>query len=158
MKMRHLFFCLIVGILFAGCTGRAAPEPESRLYQEFALGKIVKRMAIPGLQHESGGSGASDSPGIKRRKDFSDTYMIDEAPGARFNEAQFMMQLRLEMQKLADDSGARRQSEGFSGDGFNFDYSTGHHEGWVEVVGARTEGNRFKIWSVIRENTKHVEQ
>jgi len=32
-----------------------------------------------------------------------------------------------------------------------FDYTADGRLGWIEVVGARTEGNQYQLWGSIRE-------
>ena len=157
--MRHFFFLLVVaGLAFAGCSGRKSPDPETRLFREFSLAEAVGRVSPPELSGPSGSSGYSSSPGVSGRKDFSLTYMIGEAGGAAFDEGGFIRKLKAEAERAADDAGVRRGGGGSSGDAFHIDYSDADHEGWIEVVGARVEGGRYKVWGVIRERVRSAKQ
>jgi hypothetical protein len=113
-------------------------------------------MNVPELESLSGGSSYSESLGdtIQRRRDFNLTYRIKEREGAKFDEANFIAQLKNEIEKVTRNSDVRIDGGGSSNDSFNFDYSRDGHSGWLEVVGARVEGNQFKLWGVIRENTE----
>lgn len=157
--MRCLFFCLVIaGFALSGCSAGRQPDAETELFRDFSLDKLVRQIPSPALQWSSGGGGSSSSPGVSRRKDFSLTYVIDEGGGAKFDEVGFISKLKAEAERAADDAGVRRGGGGLNGDAFNLHYSNDGHEGWVEVVGTRMEGNRYKVWGVIRENTKSVKQ
>lgn len=161
--MRRFFFCLVVaGLALSGCSVRtqtdSGSDSETEMFRDFSLGKLVERVSPPELKGVSGSSGSSSSPGISRRKDFSLTYEIEEGGAAKFDEVGFITKLRAEAERAADDAGVRRGGGGLSGDAFNLNYSAEAHEGWVDVVGTRMEGSRYKVWGVIRESTKSVKQ
>jgi hypothetical protein len=157
--MRHFFFLLVVaGLAFTGCSGRKSPDSETRLFREFSLSEIVGRVSAPELSGASASNGYSSSPGVSSRKDFSLTYMIGEAGGEAFDEGGFIRKLKAEAESAADDAGVRRGGDGSSGDAFHIDYSDADHEGWIEVVGARAGGDRYKVWGVIRERVKSAKQ
>jgi hypothetical protein len=158
-EMRHFFFLLIVaGLVCVGCSGRGSPDPETKLFREFSLSEIVGRVSAPELSGASASNGYSSSPGVSGRKDFSITYMLGEGGGAAFDEGSFIRELKAEAERAADDAGVRRGGGGSSGDAFHIDYSDAGHEGWIEVVGARVGGDRYKVWGVIRERVKSAKQ
>jgi len=157
--MRRFIFCLVVaGFALSGCSRQNQSDPETGFFRDFSLANIVERINAPELKSESSGFSGTSSPGIRRRKDFSLFYRIEERDGAKFDEAGFIMKLKAETEKAADEAGLRRHGGGSGGDTFDFDYSGEDHEGWMEVVGARMEGNRYKLWGVIRETPKHAKQ
>jgi hypothetical protein len=157
--MRRFFFCLVIaGLAFSGCSEQKQPDSETKLFREFSLGKIAERIHSTELKGSSGSSGFSSSTGISRRRDFSLTYMIEQREGAKFDEVGFITKLKVETERVLDDAGVRRDGGGLSGDAFNLDYSNEDHEGWVEVVGTRMEGDQYKLWGVIRESTKNARQ
>lgn len=157
--MRRCFLWLLVaGVVLTGCLSRKRPEPETRMFHEFSLGEVVKRIPSAGLEGPSGGTGYTASPGSNARKDFSLTYTIADDADAAFDEGDFIRQLKVETERVADETGLHRDGGGLSGDAFHFHYSDEDHEGWVEVVGTRMEGGRYKVWGVIRERVKDTRQ
>lgn len=156
--MRRCFLLLLIaGVALTGCLSRKRPDPETKMFHDFSLGEIVKRLPSAGLEGASGGSGYTSSPGANSRKDFSLTYAIPGGAGTAFDEGDFIRQLKVETERAADEAGVHRSEVGLNGDAFHFSYSDEGHEGWVEVVGTRMEGGRYKVWGVIRERVKQEE-
>jgi len=158
-KMRNPYLYLaLTGVLLSGCF-RKPPQPETALFRDFSLASVVEGMKVPELQSLSGGGGGSESLGdiVRRRRDSHATYKITEREG-KFDETRFISQLKREVDKVIGASGVRLDGSGSDNDNFHLDYSDQGHTGSLEVFGTRTEGNQFKLWSVMRENTQNVKK
>jgi hypothetical protein len=152
--MKGYYLSLFVTVLLlSGCAGQKQPEPETAMFRDFSLASVVERMNVPELKPVSGGKGSSEDTGEKtrRRRDFHLTFQIEEREGTKFNGDSFIFQLKDEIEKVIQDSGVRLNSGGLIGDSLHFDYSKEGHEGWLEIVGTRVEGDRFKLWAMLRE-------
>jgi hypothetical protein len=158
MRNPYLYLAL-TGLLLSGCF-RKPPQPETALFRDFSLASVVEGMKVPELQSLSGGGGGSESLGdiVRRRRDSNATYKIADREGSKFNEARFITQLKAEVDKVIGASGVRLDGSGSDNDNFHLDYSDQGHTGSLEVFGTRTEGNQFKLWSVMRENTQAVKK
>ena len=155
--MRHLsFILLIAGFAVSGCSLHNQSEPETSFFRDFSLAQAVEGMKVPELKSMSGGGGGSTSSGetTRRRRDFNLTYVIEEREGAKFDETGFISKLRDEIERVMRGTDARVDGGGTFDNSFHFDYSTAGHEGWLEVMGVRVEGNRYRLWGVIRENAR----
>ena len=155
MRRVYLFPAVIL-FLLPGCSGRKQSETPTALFQGFSLPSVVERMNVPELESMSGDYGGSESLGetVRRRRDFNLTYRVKDVEGEKFDGAKFVGQLKGEVEKVMREFDVRINGSGSANDSFSFDYSEGEHRGWVEVVGARVEGDQFKLWGVIRENTE----
>jgi hypothetical protein len=157
--MRRLFLCFVViGFALPGCSRQRQSEPETRFFREFSFAETVARVNAPELKPASSSVGGSSSPGIRRRREFSFFYAIEERGGTKFDEGAFIIRLKAEAERAASDAGARLNEGGLNGDSFHFGYSDGDHEGWLDVTGTRMEGSRYKLSGVIRESTKSGKQ
>ena len=145
---------LFTVVLLSGCGSQK--QPETAMYRGFSLASVVERMNVPELTHVSGEVGGTESVEEKtrRRRDFNLTYQIEEREGTRFDDSNFIILLKVEVERVMLESGVRLQGGGSYNDGFHFDYSKEGHEGWLEVVVARVEGDRLKLWGVLRENAE----
>ena len=156
--MRRIYFCLAVaGLVLGGCSWQKQPGPATTLFRDFSLGSVVERMNVPELKPMSGGGGYSESLGepVRRRRDFNLVFQIEEREGAKFDEAKFIGRLKGEIENMMGEAGVRENGGGSTNDRFHFDYSGEEHEGSLEVIGARADGNQYKLWGVIRENTRN---
>jgi hypothetical protein len=154
-EMRRFFCCLIIaGFTFYGCSRQSQPETESKMFQNFSLDKIVERVHAPELKAAWSTGGYTSWPPNRRQRTFSDTFKIEERDDAKFDEDGFMRQLKDEAQRLADESGVHTVGGGATNDRFELGYLDAGQEGWLEVIGTRAEGHQYKLWAVIRENTK----
>ena len=159
--MRLFLICLIVaGLALSGCSGQKQPYPdtpllysETKFFRAFSLNNIVEQLHPPKLTGPSGNHSESSSP-FHRRKTFNFTYLIEEGEGTKFDEVGFIARLKAEAEKIADGAEVRTSSGGGSEGAFSLNYYDENHEGWVEVVGTRIEGNKYKLWCVLIENTK----
>ena len=154
--MRRIYLCLVViSVLLPACS-RTQSQPSTVAYQSFSLQSIVERMNVPELESMSGDYGGSETreETVRRRRDFNLTYRIKEREGVKFDEFKFIKQLQAEVEKAIREYDVRIDGSGSSNDTFSIDYSQKEHRGWVDVVAARVEGNQFKLWGVMRENTE----
>src|SRR5207248_2930113 len=90
---------------------------------------------------------------IRRRRNFDLICLIDEKPDAKFDHTRIVNQLDDEIVKLISASGLRMDGRSSGEDSFQLDYSQGEYRGSLDVTSTRVEGNRFKLWAVIRELT-----
>ena len=153
--MRRPYLCVVITVLLlCGCRPKPV-APATDLFQNFSPESIINGMKVAELQSLSSGVGKSESPGdiVRRRRDYYAIYKITEREGSKFDEAGFIAQLKAEVQKVIGAAGVRLDSSGSGSGNFYLDYSDAGHTGSVEVFGTRAEGNQFKLWSVIRENT-----
>lgn len=148
-----VFYLIIAGIMFL-CSCQNQPEASvTDFYRDFNLGSIVKKMNLPEhqLRESTGSAGETISRAIDHRRNFILTYEIEEQDGKRFDEEKFFNELKNEIAKRMDEIGVQTAGEGYSDAIFYFNYSKDKNKGWLEVVGTRLEGNRYKLWCVIRE-------
>jgi hypothetical protein len=153
--MRRFYLCLVViSFLLTGCSRQW--EPSTIVYRSLSLGSIIERMKVPELESMSGDYGGTETKGdtVRRRRDFNLTYRINEREGVKFDEAKFIHQLQAEVEKAIREFDVHIDGNGSSNDTFSIDYSEKGHRGWVDIVTARVEGNQFKLWGVMRENTE----
>ena len=146
---------MLIGVLFvsSGCTPHQM-ETETTFFRDFSLDQVVKKLGVPELKPSNAGTGTGTSSGdpTRRRRDFRVTLVLEER-SARFDEASFMKKLRDEISMALTAANLRVHNSGTSGDdNFHFDYSNKEHEGWLDVTGARVEGNKYKLWGVLRED------
>lgn len=159
--MRNFFFCLVIaGVVISGCIWQQPMQPESNFFRGFSLTQTVEKMKVPELQFRSGGNSSGASPGetTNHRQDFNLVYKIEERNETRFDETKFISQLKDAIEKEMNAAGVRENGSGTGNESLDFDYSKENHEGWIEVIGARVEGNEYKLWCVIRERTKKAKE
>ena len=150
---KAIHYLAVVLVLFSGCYHAKPPLPETPFFRDFSLVSVVERLRLAELKPQSGDEGKSEAFGepLRRRRNFSETYLIDEQSGARLDQAKFINQLNVEIQKLIGDSGLHLDGRSSGENNFQLDYSQGGYMGSLDVAGTRAEGNRFKLWAVIRE-------
>lgn len=153
--MKHFLFSLVV-ICFAlflfAC--KHSEKPETAFFQNFNLGATVQQMKAVQLRPKTGGSGATTAIGetTERRRNFELEYVLDEGNSEQFDESVFLNELKSEVAEQISNAGVRANGTGSSNEGFYFNYSTEENRGSVEVIGARVEGNKYKLWCVMRES------
>lgn len=156
--MRHFSFYLIIAgiVLFCSCQNQPEARLASNFYRDFNLGKIIEEMNVPELQSSgsSGSSGHSTGATTDYRRSFSLTYEINEQDGKKFDEEKFFSELKSEIAKKIGETGIRIYNTGSNDSNFYFSYLEDKNKGWLEVVGARLEGNRYKLWCMIREEAR----
>lgn len=153
--MKHFLFNLAVGgcALFL-CACQNSEKPETAVFRDFNLGVTVEQMNVAQLQPKTRG-GNSVSTGIgktpERRRSFELPYLIDEQNSEPFNEVLFLKELQNQIAEQISDADIRAGVAVSSGDSFYINYSTKENRGSFEVIGARVEGNKYKLWCVMRE-------
>ncbi len=153
--MKHLLFNLVVvGFALFLCSCRHSEKPETVLFRDFNLGATVEKMNVAQLQPKSGGGSATSAIGetTERRRDFDLGYLLEEGNGKLFDESVFLSELKSEVAEQISNAHVRANGAGTDNDGFYFNYSTGENRGSIEVIGARVEGNKYKLWCVVRES------
>ena len=153
--MKHQLFALVATViaLFLCCCQNSR-KPETVLFQDFNLGEIVEKLNIAQLQPETGGHGSSASIGetTELRRDFNLEYLLNEENKGRIDETDFLNNLKTRVAEKINASGARTDGSGSSSDSFYFNYSKDENKGFIEIIGARVEGNKYKLWCIVRES------
>jgi hypothetical protein len=156
--MRQFIFNLVlIGIVFfCSCQNQPELESASNFYRDFNLGEIIEEMNVPELQSSGslGSSRQSTGETTDYRRNFSLIYEIKEQDGKRFDEEKFFNEFKSEIAKKISENGIRINSTGSNDGNFYFNYSKDKNKGWLEVVGARLEGNRYKLWCLMREEAR----
>jgi hypothetical protein len=151
--MKPLFSILMMTVI--ALTGCSDPmHPSGRFFSAFSLGETIKRMNVPELEPSGGsGSGASTTAGdpTPHRKEFDQEFRIKDTPGSRFDEHSFLVKLQTAIKQEAQSANVHLTDGGSAGERFHIGYQDGGNQGAVEVIGARVEKDRYKIWCVVRE-------
>jgi hypothetical protein len=129
-------------------------KPETAFFRDFNLGATVEQMNVAQLQPKTGGGGATSAieETTERRREFDLEYLLDEGNGKLFDESVFLSKLKSEVAEQISDARVRANGAGTDNDGFYFNYSSDENRGSIEVIGARVEGNKYKLWCVVRES------
>ncbi len=153
--MKHFLFNLVVvGFALFLCSCRHSENPETVLFRDFNLGATVEKMNVAQLRPQTGGSGASTAIGetTERRRGFDLEYLLDESNGERFDEIGFLNELKAKLAEKIANAGVRTDGAGSTNDNFYYNYSKDKKKGSIEVIGTRVEGNKYKLWCVMRES------
>jgi hypothetical protein len=139
-------------IALTGCSD-SKYHPSGRFFSAFSPDETVKRLNVPELA-TSGGSGSGDtSPGdpTRYRKEFIQEFRIKDKPGSRFDDHSFLLKLETAIKQEAQSANVAVTGGGSAGESFYINYQDGGNQGAVEVIGARLENDRYKIWCIVRE-------
>jgi hypothetical protein len=151
---RFLFNLIVAGSALFLCACQASVKTETAFFRDFNLGATVEQMKVaqlrPTLGSSSGGTAFGET--TEREHVFNLEYLLDRQNGAPFDEAIFLNRLQYEIAGQISKAGARANGSGSSGDIFYFNYSAGENRGSIDVIGARVEGNKYKLWCVVRES------
>ena len=155
--MKHLLFNIIV----AGCAlflcacqySDKTDKTETAFFHNFNLGATVEQMNVPQLQPHIGGGGyvASIGETAERRRNIYLEYLLDEQSGEQFDESIFLNKLKAKVAEQISNADVRTIGTGGINDGFYFSYSTDETRGSVDVIGAKVEKNRYKLWCTVLE-------
>jgi len=85
------------------------------------------------------------------RRDFDIEIAIKEQKTESFNEKAFLVKLKERIVQEANNSGVTISGNGEGNDTFHIDYQNKKHQGGIEVIGVRTEKNKYRLWCIIRE-------
>lgn len=154
MKSYYLYLIFVGIALLCSCQRQAKPSTD--FFRDFNLGGIVEQMNASEFRPTVGGSGTSTSIGesTKYRRDFGLEYRIEDQFGKRFDEEKFLGELKDEVAKIIKKTGVHEEGFGSSRDSFYFNYSKDKNNGWIEIIAARLDGNKYKVWCMIRENAQ----
>ena len=150
----RLTISLILMMTLIALTGCSDPmHPSGRFFSAFSLGETVKRLNVPELATGHGSSSGDTSAGepTPHRKEFVQEFRIKDTPGSRFDEHSFLMKLETAIKQEAQSANIHNTGGGSSGESFYINYQDGGNQGAVEVIGARLENDRYKIWCIVRE-------
>lgn len=150
----YLFSLVVISFALFVCSCQHQEKPESALFRDFNLGATIQQMNLAQLQPEPGGNRVSTSVGeiTERRRDFNLVYLLDEQNTEDFDEETFLDNLEIQIAQKISDAGLRTNLSFSSKDTFNLNYSKDENKGSIDVIGAKVEGNRYKLWCVMRES------
>jgi hypothetical protein len=152
-------FSFLFSLVVASCAlftfaCQQAEKPKTASFRDFNLAATVEKMNIVQLEPRTGGCSVSTSLGetAERRSGCTFEYLLNERNSGRFDEAVFLNELKSEVAGQIGD--AVIQANGTSNDGFYFTFSKAENRGSIEVIGSRVEGNKYKLWCVVRESAE----
>lgn len=150
----YLFSLVVISFALFVCSCQHQEKPESALFRDFNLGATVQQMNVAQLQPKTGGNSVSTWFGeiTERRRDFILVYLLDEQNTEGFDEATFLDNLRVQIAQKISDAGLRTNLSRSYKDCFDFTYSKDESKGSIDVIGAKVEGNKYKLWCVMRES------
>lgn len=151
--MQTSFIGLVVALVLLISSCQTEVKPETNFLRDFNLGKIVEKMNVPELKPKmsSGGVGTSHGEITERKGSYYLEFNIVEEAGERFNEANFLDALRIEIGKRINESGIRINGSSSGGKSFDYTYTENGNRGSLAVVGTRLEGNKFMLWYFVIE-------
>ncbi|HYP28826.1 MAG TPA: hypothetical protein VE262_19090 [Blastocatellia bacterium] len=147
-SFRLIIFVTVSIPCYVACSRINSP---SNFLSSFSLIETIKRMNVQGTEVTPGSTTASVGDLSPFRHDFDLEVIIEESMADRFDEDGFLSRLKEEITREVNNSCVKVNGSGSGNNNFNIDYHTGKHHGWVEVIGARTEKNKYRVWCIIRE-------
>jgi len=153
IRLRLIVFLILMMNVIA-LTGCSDPMyPSGRFFSAFSLDEAVKRLNATELQHSGASSSGDNSPGdpTRHRKEFIQEFRIKDPAGSRFDEHSFLLKLETAIKQEAQSANVHVTGGGSAGESFYINYQDGRSQGAIEVIGARLENDRYKIWCVVRE-------
>jgi hypothetical protein len=99
----------------------------------------------------SGGGDSSAGDPTRHRREFVQEFSIKDPAGSRFDERNFLLKSETAIRQEARSANVHVTGGGSGGESFYIGYEDGGNQGDVEVIGARLENDRYKIWCVVRE-------
>jgi hypothetical protein len=128
-------------------------HPPGRFLNSFSLGETIQRINPQGIDPSSSSMSSSASAGDPSpyRHEFHLKMIIQQPEAGNFDGRDFLAKLQEQITQEAAASGVKVSGGGSSGEGFHLDYQDGEHAGGVEVIGVRTEVNKYEVWCIIRE-------
>jgi hypothetical protein len=153
IRMR-LIISLILAATVSALTGCSDTMYSSgRFFSAFSVDETIKRLNVSELATSGALNSGDTSPGepTRHRKEFVQEFRIKDAPGSRFDEHSFLLKLETAIKQEAQSANVHVTGGGSGGESFHINYQDGGNQGAVEVIGARLENDRYKIWCVVRE-------
>jgi len=155
--MKYFLFNIIIAgcaLLLCACqySGKT-DKTETAFFRNFNLGATVEQMNVAQLQPHIGDDilVASIGETAERRRSIYLEYLLDEQDGEQFDESIFLNELKAKVAEQISDADVRASGTGTINDGFYFNYSTDKTRGSVDVIGAKVEKNRYKLWCTVLE-------
>jgi hypothetical protein len=110
-------------------------------------------MNVQEIEPSSGEASSTMSSGdsIPHRHAFTEELIIKGSMPDKFDERGFLTKLQEKITQNAVDSKLKVYGGGSSGDGFHMNYYNADREGGIDVIGVRTEKNKYKVWCIVRE-------
>lgn len=153
MKNHSLRLITFVCMFILCSVSCARIDSPSKFLNSFSLGETIKRMNVEEIDVSSvsySQTATAGSPSSHRR-DFDVAIAIKEQKTEGFDERGFLAKLKERIVQEAHDSGVTIYGNGEGNDTFHVDYKNKKHRGGIEVIGVRTEKNKYRVWCVIRE-------
>lgn len=150
---RFLFNLVVAGCALFLCACQNSEKSETAVFRDFDLGATVEQMNVAQLQPETGGDSLPTVINFKTEglRSFEIEYLLDEQSSEPFNEAVFLDELKTQIAEQISEAGVRTNFAVRVGGSFYLNYSTEENRGSFEVIGARVEGNKYKLWCIVRE-------
>jgi hypothetical protein len=147
MKDHILIFVCMFILCSVSCT---KTHSRSQFLNNFSLGETIKRINVEATDVSSLSTATGGNPSSHRRE-FDVEITIKGAKTESFDEQGFLGKLKELIVQEAGDSGSTVSGVGGGGDTFHVDYQNEKHRGGIDVIGVRTEKNKYRVWCVIRE-------
>ena len=150
----RIILSLILMMSVIALTGCSDPEyPSGRFLSAFSLYETVKRMNVHELTPSIGSGVVDSSPGdpTRHRREFAQEFSVKDTSGSRFDEHSFLLKLEVAIMQEAQSTNVHVTGSGSGEGSFYIRYQDGGNQGDVDVIGARLENDRYKIWCVVRE-------
>ncbi len=153
--MKRFLFNLIIagcGVFLLAC--QHSEKPETVVFRDFNLGAAVEQMNVAQLKPITGGNSEPIVINFQpeRRRIYELEYLLDEQNSELFDEAFFLEELKNQIAEQISDAGVRMNLAVRVGGYFYINHSTKENKGSFEVIGARVEGNKYKLWCIVRES------
>jgi hypothetical protein len=151
---RFLFNLAVACCALFLCACQNSEKPETAVFQDFNLGATVEQMNVAQLQPKTGRDSLPIAINSKTERchDFKIEYLIDEQSSEPFNETVFLDELNNQIAEQIRDAGGRANLAIRIGDSVHLNYSTKENKGSFDVIGAKVEGNKYKLWCIVRES------
>lgn len=149
---RFLFNLVVAGCALFLCACQNSEKPKTAVFLDFNLGSTVEQMNVAQLQAQTGRDSLPTVINFKTEglRSFEIEYLLDEQSSEPFNEAVFLDELKTQIAEQISDSGVANFAVRVGGSLYLI-YSTKENRGSFDVIGARVEGNKYKLWCIVRE-------
>jgi len=147
-----LTFLIIFSLVLCSCQN--IERSESEFYRDFNIGRTVGKMNVGQLRPKSSGQSVSTSitETTDRRRETNVEFSIDNTTHTTFDNRVFLEDLRASITAQLSNSEITSVSGGTAEESFYFNYAIDHTiQGSVEVIGTVVEGDRYKLWCIVRE-------
>ncbi|HLM62087.1 MAG TPA: hypothetical protein VK308_14875, partial [Pyrinomonadaceae bacterium] len=146
--MKLSLFNLVVAVCALSLSAcQSSEKPETAVFRDFNLGAAVEQMNVAQLQPMTHRNNLPTTINFKseRLRSFEVKYLIDEQSSEPFDEISFLNELKTQITEQISEAGVRNFAVRV-GDVIYINYLTKENRGSFEVIGARVEGNKYKLW------------